>query len=254
MNKLKERVEGKTCFVLLGGASLENLRRVAQDFKDLDVCWCGMNFFNPAETHILQSIGKKFTFVFDISGIKNIIPYEKTRRIPRIEKFLKEQNGLFVTSYEVERNFNWAERSDIFKNYKDRISFVEDCMYINTIHNSLMGYLFVLTYCKVKDIYLFGCDGYQGEYVVKNALLSYFSFKEVKEEVEIASEGSMYLGLPSDTSTFNGSFKNLYLDYCTEKKLVPRNIYNVNKDSFITVFPKLDLEYSSVMNRGEKNE
>ena len=252
MNRLKERIEGKDCFVLLGGASLEYLRQVAKDFKDKDVCWCGMNFFLPAKTHILESIGKKFSFIFDISGIKNIVPYEEKCRIPRVEKYLEEEGSLFVTSKELERNFSWANRPDIFKNNQEKILFIEEIVNLFKIHNSLMAYLYLLTYCNVKNIYLFGCDGYEGEYIVKSALLSYFCPKEIREDCEIATGGTMYLGLPSDTVAFNGSFKNLYLDYCTEKKLIPRKIYNVNPDSFITIFPRISLlQLKELLNEGE---
>ena len=78
MQRLKEKIEGKTCFVLLGGASLEYLRIVAQDFKDKDICWCGMNFFTPAKTHILDSIGKKYGVCrerirqIEVAGFKKI--------------------------------------------------------------------------------------------------------------------------------------------------------------------------------------
>jgi len=242
MEKLKKLIENKICFVLLGGASLEQFRQNAQKFKDFNVCWCGMNFFTLAKDHILNSIGKKFTFVFDISGVKNIIPYEKECRIPRIENYLKNESGLLVTSHEVEKNFALAKRDDIFEKYKYKILFIEDCVNLYTVHNSLMAYLFLLTYCNVKKIILFGCDGYTGEYIIKNAILSYFCPNEVRREVEIASGGSMYLGLPSDTKTFNGSFRELYVEYCTEHKLIPKRIINTNLDSFIDIFPRLDYD------------
>lgn len=255
MNRIKERVEGKTCFVLLGGASLEYLRRVAQDFKDEDICWCGMNFFTPAQVHILQSIGKKFSFVFDISGVENIVPYEQQCRIPRIEKYLEQEDSLFVSCKEVERNFNWAKRPDIFEKYKDKISYIEDIVDLNKIHNSLMAYLYLLTYCNVKEIYLFGCDGYQGEYIEHNAMLSYFSPIENEKDYLIGFGGKIHCALLSDTESFNGSFEQRYLNYCTEKELVPRRIYNVNPDSFITIFPRISLlKLEELFNEGVNNE
>lgn len=251
MNRLKEIIEGKDCFVLLGGASLELLRQNAQEFKELDVCWCGMNLFVPAKAHILDSIGKKFSLIFDISGIKNIIPYEKRCRIPRVARYLKEGEGLFITSNEVKRNFSLAKHSEIFDKYKDKIVFIEEIIDLDLIHNSLMAYLYLLTYYKVRRVFLFGCDGYQGEYIEKNCLLSYFCSINVKEDLEIAYDGSIYSGLPSDTNALNSGFKQIYLDYCTKKELVPRNIYNVNPSSFITIFPRINFEKVKEILKGE---
>jgi hypothetical protein len=198
-----------------------------------------MNFFIPAKQHILDAIGKKFSIVVDISDVLNVETYEKECRIPRVEEYLNKE-GILIMSHKIEDNFRRIGRKDIFQTHKHQIFFIEDYVNLDNVHNSLMAYLFFLTRFKVKDIFLFGCDGYDynEEIKEKNLIYSYFCPVEVRRDIEIAF-GYIFSGLPSDTQTFDTSFESNYLHYCTEHQLIPRKIFNTNKNSFINVFPRI---------------
>jgi hypothetical protein len=242
---IKEKINGRTCIVTLSGASLETLRRASSLFTDIDACWCGINQFDLVQTHILSPIHKHFDIVLDISEVENAIEYEKRCRIPRIKNELERKDMIYITS-ETLLSYGSLESGE-------NIKIISDYLDISKVHNSLMAYLFLLTLGGAKDIYLFGCDGYQGEYIEHNAMMSYFCPEEVENDYRIAFPDKIKCALSSDTEAFNGSFKDKYLDFCTEKQVVPINIINVNPDSFIDIFKRINIGKAIVLLEESQN-
>ena len=104
MNNLQQAIENKTIFLILGGASLEILRRTIPLYRDLDASWCGMNVFDVNEKHLLEPINKQFSMVLDISEVANKEAYDIQQRIPRVINYLK-RGGIFISKDSVIDNF-----------------------------------------------------------------------------------------------------------------------------------------------------
>jgi hypothetical protein len=247
---IKDKINGRNCAVVLSGASVEELRKLISLFEHIDLCWCGINTFHLTQQHVLSSIRKEFDIVMDVSEVANVEEYEVKCRVPRVYRYLHETEGLFITSRKVFSNINRVKRIEL----EDKVKFINDYLNLDDVHNSLMAYLFLLTKEGANRIYLFGCDGYQGEYIEHNAMMSYFCPREIKEDYQIAFPGKINCALPSDTIVFNGSFQVRYLDYCTKHKLVPREITNANTNSFVTIFPRKTISEVQYELRIEQDE
>jgi len=143
MNKLQEKIQGKTIFLLLGGASLEVLRRTIPLYRDLDATWCGINVFDVNVKHLLDPIGKDFSMVLDVSDVADVERYEKKCRIPRVLKYL-ERGGLFISKDSIIDNFVHFGHN-IRKDYSNQLEIIGDYVRLGDVHNSLMAYIFLLT-------------------------------------------------------------------------------------------------------------
>lgn len=152
-------INNKTCAILAHGYSLEELEKRIDDFKHLDIVWCGMNYFSPSEG-ILKKINKEFTIVFDCSKTKDTIKYELKSRIPRLTEYLSRSvKNVYMTSrvlYSIRNQIG----SDFNEKYKDKIIYVDELGF-DAYQFRVSIHLYIITLFKlgVKNIVLFGADG-----------------------------------------------------------------------------------------------
>jgi hypothetical protein len=233
----------KTCAILAHGKSLYELESRIEEFRNLDIVWCGMNNFAPSE-EILKKINKSFLIIFDSATISNelAVAYETNLRIPMLSGFLdKSENNRYICT-KTDRNnlYNLREIhfSEFNRKYKNQIMGVED-LGINPkiFFVSLPLYIVCLIKMGCKKIVLFGADG-GGKY--GNNIESYYNSKLVKAEKDMA--GVLTYDIRGDTGTVNNQFGDIMtktLGYVPE-------IVNCSPETSYKVFK--DMSYSEVIN------
>lgn len=167
-----ELINNKTCAILAHGRSLEELEKRIDKFKDLDIVWCGMNYFNPSED-ILKKINKEFTVVFDCSTpfgtystspphlVEKIDRYELRTRLPRLTEYLQRPaKNIYVTLrdnlYDVRNKIG----GDFNDRFKEKIIYGEDLGF-DTKQFCVSIHLYIACLLKLgaNNIILFGADG-----------------------------------------------------------------------------------------------
>jgi len=197
-------LSNKTICVLLHGSSLSELENRIEEFRNIDVIWCGINYFNPSE-EILRKIDKSFNIVFDCSTVQNNVEYEKKARLPRLVEFLERKNTTYITLKSGRDNlYDLRNRigSDFNEKYKNQIIYGEtlgfDC---NQFCVSLHLYLTCLLKLGAKTIVLFGGDG-GGSF--GNSVSSYYK-AELMQEDKVLADNTSY-NMTGDTCNINNSF------------------------------------------------
>jgi hypothetical protein len=223
----------KTCAILAHGSSLSKLENRIEEFKNKDIVWCGMNYFNPSE-EILKKINKSFSIVFDCSTVKNNKAYETYYRLPRLKEFLNRDNTTYIT-LQTGRDNLYELRNRIGDNfnekYKDKIIYGEklgfDC---NQFCVSLHLYITLLLKLNAERIILFGADGGG---MAGNSVSSYYRSDLMLEDKKHADNVSY--NMTGDTNNVNSSFvpimKSIF-GYVPE-------ILNCSPISTYTVFKKV---------------
>jgi hypothetical protein len=194
----------KTCAILAHGSSLSELESRIEEFRNKDIVWCGMNYFNPSE-EILKKIDKSFSIVFDCSTVKNNKAYEIYSRLPRLKEFLNRENTTYIT-LKTGRDNLYELRNRIGDNfnekYNDKIIYGESLnMDCNQFCVSLHLYIACLLKLNARNIILFGADG-GGTY--GNSVNSYFQADKILADKQLADNISY--NMVGDTNNVNSSF------------------------------------------------
>lgn len=223
----------KTCAILAHGSSLSILENRIEEFRNKDIVWCGMNYFNPSE-EILKKINKSFSIVFDCSTVKNNKSYEMYYRLPRLKEFLNRNDTTYITLKSGRDNL-YELRNKIGDNfnekYKDKIIYGEnlgfDC---NQFCVSLHLYIALLLKLNVRTIILFGADGGG---TIGNNVSSYYKSELILEDKKHADNVSY--NMVGDTNNVNSSFVPIMQSIFGH---VPE-ILNCSPISTYTVFKKI---------------
>ena len=194
----------KTCIILAHGSSLSELENRIEEFRNKDVVWCGMNYFNPSED-ILKKIDKSFSIVFDCSTVKNNKSYEMYYRLPRLKEFLNRNNTTYITLKSGRDNlYDLRNRlgDDFNEKYKEKIIYGENLDFnCDQFCVSLHLYIACLLKLQAKRIILFGADG-GGIY--GNSVSSYYKENLILEDKKHADNVSY--NMVGDTNNVNCSF------------------------------------------------
>jgi hypothetical protein len=230
-------IKNKTCAILAHGKSLEELERRIEEFRDFNITWCGMNFFNPSE-HIINKIDKEFSLVFDCSTVHNNEHYELSSRVPRLMGFFnKNPKYIYICCRTGKDNLYGLRnklRLEFNERYKDQIIYVEDLgINPNPFCVSLHLYLASLVKLGAKNIILFGADGGGDN---GNSVTSYYDYEEIQRDKEAA--GNTSYNMVGDTNNVNGSFEPLMRD---SLGFVPK-ILNCSPNSNYNAFNKITYE------------
>ena len=230
-------INNKTCCILAHGKSLEELEQRIEEFKNLDVVWCGMNYFNPTED-ILKKIGKEYQVIFDCSTVQNRVEYELTARLPRLIEYLERPISNVYITLQTGKDNLYALRevlSPTFnQTYKERILYA-DSLGFNTNQFCVSLHLYIATLLKLggKNIILFGADGGG---VDGNSVVSYYRWDRVQKDKELADNRSY--NMVGDTNNVNTTFvpiMNQIFGYVPE-------IINCSPISTYTVFKKVNYD------------
>jgi len=230
-------VQNKICCVIAHGKSVDELEQRIEEFKNLDVVWCGMNYFTPTEA-ILAKINKQFQVVFDCSTVKNNREYEVQARLPRLQEYLdRPVNNLYITLKTGKDNL-YALREIVApsfnKTYQEKILYAEDCGFdTNQFCVSLHLYLATLIKLGGRRIVLFGADGGG---VDGNNVSSYYRWDLVKKDKELADNVSY--NMVGDTNNINSTFAPIMTQIFGS---VPE-IINCSPISSYTVFKKVNYD------------
>jgi hypothetical protein len=224
----------KTICVLLHGSSLNELESKIEEFRNINVVWCGINYFNPSE-EILKKIDKSFNIIFDCSTVQNNVEYEKKARLPRLIEFLERKNTTYITLKSGRDNlYDLRNRigSDFNEKYKNQIVYGEnlgfDC---NQFCVSLHLYLTCLLKLGAKTIILFGADGGGN---LGNSVSSYYKPELMQEDKVIA--GNTSYNMTGDTCNVNNSFNSIMQSIFGQ---IP-TILNCSPNSQYTVFKNVN--------------
>jgi len=224
-------IDNKVCAILAHGKSIEELNITICDFKDFDIVWCGMNYFNPTE-EIIKKIGKQFEIVFDCSQVKDARGYENYKRLPRLREFLsRPHNNYFITLKE-SLLILWQKMCMKFPDkFKDRIIYGEDLI-PNTKQFCVSLHLYIACLLKLgaKKIILFGADGSGSD----NTEQTYYRPDLVLEDRRMT--GNTFFNVAGDTNNVNSTFEPMMkgaLGYVPE-------VLNCSPNSCYTVFKKMN--------------
>ncbi len=231
-NNIKKIVEGKVCCILAHGKSIETLESRIEEFRNFDVVWCGMNYFNPTE-EIIKKINKQFKIVFDCSMVKNAELYEITTRLPRLRKYLSRLDDNYFITLKESLLTLWKKVDKQFPiQFKNKIIYGEDLI-SNTKYFCVSLHLYIACLLKLgaKQIILFGADGSSKD----NTEQTYYKSNLVLQDRKMT--GNAFFNVIGDTNNINCSFEPLMrsaLGY------VPTNVVNCSPNSYLTVFKKVN--------------
>jgi len=260
IEKIKNIIRNRSCFVVAKGASLKTLKGRIEEFKDLDVCWVTLNDFHYIENSILCKIEKKFELVSDCATVSQVKHYENNVRIPRFEDYLNRENNLLMLSeLVVQQCFRDQKREDLLDKYQDKIITIDSLFSLPQCPkevwecppNSITLLYAFLIAGGAKIIINFGLDGFQSiidtegvspEFIrtVGTSILSYYMPEVVKQE-RFDGFGDYRNGsLSSDGQDFNIRWKNICKTYQTAFNNPGVKFYNCSPISSITAFPVIN--------------
>jgi len=168
---LKKAIDGRPVVICLGGKSIEELTVVIESFRNVDVCWMGLNQFEPAET-ILAKIDKKMSIVYDSVTTKPHLSlvFEEKTRLPRLKEFLsRDKNNILITTHGIVRDV-WSKKqhSWFLDSFKDQIFEVDSIFPEDplgdwmSVPNSATLAIAAAYAGETSKIVLLGCDGNSG--------------------------------------------------------------------------------------------
>jgi hypothetical protein len=257
IEKIRNIIKGRPCFVVAKGASLKLLKNQIREYKDLDVCWATLNDFHYIENTILCQINKQFDLVSDCATVKNVDFYENKIRIPRFESYLNRENNLLMLSeLVVQQCFRDQKRDDLLEKYKDKIITINELFSMpqcpqeiwNKPPNSITLLYAFLIAGGAKKVVIFGLDGYQKEVdktgvseefieTTGTIILSYYMPDVVKQERMDAfgdyRNGSLY----SDNNVFNTKWQSIFNMYKVAFNNPDVQLYNCSPITSITSIP-----------------
>ena len=153
-SKLRSKIGDRTLGVMLHGASINELENRAKEFRDLDMCYMSINRFEVMERRILSKMGKRLDIVFLMSE------QEMPRRIQDLHRYLDRGDNILMTTFST---LSWLEREDymhIIWNHDEQLYVMPRLLCRPVYPISLALILDQMVICKVRDIVLFGADGY----------------------------------------------------------------------------------------------
>lgn len=238
MNKITEIVNGRICAILLSGASILELEKEILFYKDIDICWCGLNNYSKIENNILSKINKHIEILQDCSEVKYMEDYENQIRVPQIESFLnRNENNFLLTSPEIIINWFKINRLDLFTKYSNKIGLFDYGIHYSVPNSLTLLLMYLGRYSNAKFIILFGCDSYSGNSGDINAILnSYYNPEEIIKERLIGFKDGTVSGLMGEMKSFDNSILNYYTKFAWQNNIQPPPVYNCSCLTSISAF------------------
>jgi hypothetical protein len=239
-------LKNKNCAILAHGKSIEELEKRIQEFKDLNVVWCGMNYFNPTE-EVLKLINKEFKVVFDCSTVKNNVEYELKGRLPRLREYLdRNTDNIYITLRTGRDNlFDLRNRisPEFNSKYQEKIIYGEDLGFdTNQFCVSLHLYITILYKMGAKKIFLFGADGGGSG---GNNVDSYFQAEIINKDKVLADNVSY--NMVGDTNNINSTYEPIMKNIFGYVPIV----LNCSPNSTYTAFKKCTYDETLQILRSE---
>jgi len=126
MERLKKIIRGRPVIICLGGKSIAELSVHMDNLRAFDICWMGLNLFQPAES-ILRKVHKKFDLLYDSTSDNYSFDYLPKIKIPRLTEFLhRPDDNLLITTHGIVRDFFLGKFPSFYESYKSKIFVVDD--------------------------------------------------------------------------------------------------------------------------------
>lgn len=242
MINLKNIINNRPVFILLHGGSVQNLEDRIEEFKDANICWCGLGHFQIFEKYMLSKIDKRLDLVFDMATVPRREAYEPVRH-ERLNEFLgRSDNNLWLTSHGMIRD-EWDKVKPEKCLLVDSLFPQDQIPYYMDVPNSATLCIASMLAGGASKIFIFGLDGYKGS--LQEGYKSYYKPEEAKKERLLALGSIEDPGINRDTDNFSIRFptclrryRELFGNYC--------DIYNCSPNSIYTCIEKID--YSKIKN------
>ncbi|KKM21713.1 hypothetical protein LCGC14_1632650 [marine sediment metagenome] len=233
--RFKKLVHGRPVAIILPGFSIYEFENRIEDFRDLDICYAGINRWMPLEEDILSKIGKHVSI-----GMSSAAP---DWFIEHICSYLdREEDNIFISE---RMNFKASEGenlSRLYDNYNEKMLFFtsfdsyaekpnEDYPLHFIAENSTSILLCLITIAEPSAIVLFGADGGR----ISESGLYYKSINEFIHPDRLDPESS----IARDTDWFNTDMSQTLEWTRQTHKLGKCKIINCSENSHLTVFPRL---------------
>lgn len=236
MSKLRNIVSNKICAIVAHGKSIEELEKHIVDFKDFDLCWCGMNYFIPTE-NILKKVGKMFDVIFDSSLTENAKNYELNWRLPKLTEYLsRNYNNCFLTlSHNLPPVWQAVGKGEFATIFQNKIVYGEDLGF-NTDQFCVSIPLFIscLVVEGAKAVIVFGMDANV------NGVEGYYRPDLMIEDKKMAGHEKFFINVKGDAHNVNTSYIKVLDEICKSKTIKKPEIINVSPNSAITIFKKMN--------------
>ncbi len=239
LNDLKRIINNRVIIVMLHGRSIEQLENTILELKDLDICYCSLNYFTIMEDFILSKINESLDFVYDSSFIKGncLQDFNEKARIPRLRRFLnRKEDNLWLTTSQVIKSIMFQVGNEEFiLRYIDKIFLVQKKLNLDLeVPSSMLPLLGSCIIGEARKIILCGFDGYKEG----NKLESYYK-PELQRIDKILSGQFEIPNIEVETSSIMHLTEKILNKYAKQHKVKVPEIINCSENSVFTMFPKI---------------
>ena len=238
LEQIKHRINKRPILILLHGKSIVELEDNIIQMKDLDVCYCSINYFTLLEEHILNRIDRRLDFVYDSSFIpvEYRQNFECKYRIPRLRGFLDSSPEKFyvTTKGSLERMCLDTGNEEFIIKYENQIFLIDNLPFNLNAPNSAILLVGLCIAFEISLIALLGFDGFKG--VVQNDLLhSYYKSELYIKNHRYPSVGNLEPSLLSiETLNIESRGLGIVQQYCRELGVFMPEIYNCSPSTIYT--------------------
>jgi hypothetical protein len=229
-------IDNRIVGMLLFGNSINELEQRIEEFKNYNICWCGVGAYDILEEFILNKINKRLDIFFDCGEVERPIRFELKARTPKLLKFLeRSDNNFHITMH----HFTKLRRLlgiDIEDRYKDKIIYAEDICPAHAFCVSFPLLLTCLTVLGAKNIIMFGCDGSN----TINSIDSYFHPELVKPEKILAN--NEIFNLTGDSGWVTSGFPSIFKHVCENGQINPPTILNCSSKTIHNLWQKISYD------------
>ena len=153
--RLTDVIAGRTVVLCLNGGSIVELEKWIKGYANFDLCYMGMNRFSAIEGNILGRANKCFDIIFCMS--EQDIPL----RLHDIKGFLFRNNkNLLITTLSAMTWLDEVDRNRLLAEYADKLYLMPRLLCRPAYPISLEIIVDELIKAEVKNLRLFGADGY----------------------------------------------------------------------------------------------
>ena len=248
INTLKTIIEGKTVGILVVGASLSQLEKNIEKFRNKNIIWLSFNYGAIVEKYILSKINRHLDITCDFSihaNWKDCKEYEETIRIPYLISSIDK--GIYtVTGRRLIKDlFGEMGLSSFYDIYKDKVHFLEDIISSvrHTCTSSLSEIMGFLLRCNPKRIILFGYDGYDVNIHGTDILKHYYRGQELYDRFpKDFPIGTKVANMGGDCIAFENHAIEFFNNTCTMYGTKLPEILNCSEVSMFTNLKKVTYE------------
>ena len=235
LEQVQQRLNRRPVLILLHGKSIAELEDNIVDMKDLNVCYCSINYFTLIEEHILNRIDRRLDFVYDSSFIPDEYRqnFECKYRLPRVKGFLDSSKDKFfiTTKGNLERMCVDTGNEDFIVKYENQIFLIDDLPLNLNAPNSAILLVGVCIALQVPFITVLGFDGFKGT-VQEDLLQSYYKSDLYIKNHRYPSVGNIEPSLlPTETLNIEARGLGIIQQYCRDLGVFMPKIYNCSPNT-----------------------